>query len=274
MRKVLLATTALVALNVSAASADVSIGGSYEYEFINANTGTTQAQDGNITITGTGSNDAGLSFTVVGNYSIFGNKTGDGNVVGEDSYVDVSGDFGTIRFGQGPNVFDQFDGVMGTESDIETEGGTGTNTLADDKLAVNYVSPAIGGLTVGLYQDAENDEGGVAAKYSMSGFTVYYGSKESTSNFGVGTSLGPIGINAGASRVDGGAKAQDLAISYSIDNMKVVALTQKNTDAAGAKTTYKSVGANYDVGGGLAVAVEASDSGTTNRTWVGVRAKF
>jgi hypothetical protein len=273
MRKVLLATTALVALNVSAASADISIGGSYEYEFINANSGTTQEQDGNITITGTGSNDAGLSFTVVANFGIMGDKVGSGTVPAEDSYVDIKGDFGTIRLGQGPNVFDQFDGVMGTESDIETEGGTGTNTLADDKLAVNYVSPSIGGLTVGLYQDAENDEGGVAAKYSMSGFTVYYGSKESTSNLGVGTSLGPIGINVGASRVDGGDKKQDIAISYSVDNIKFVGLSQQST-TSGTKSTYKSIGANYDVGGGLAVAVEASDSGSTNRTWVGVRAKF
>ena len=49
MRKVLLATTALVAVGgVTAANADISISGNYEWEYTTNDAGTTWSDDGNV----------------------------------------------------------------------------------------------------------------------------------------------------------------------------------------------------------------------------------
>ena len=51
MRKVLLATTALVAMSVTAAQADVSLSGSYRFQYqVNNDAANTSSSDGNITI--------------------------------------------------------------------------------------------------------------------------------------------------------------------------------------------------------------------------------
>ena len=48
MRKVLLATTAIAAMGVTAAQADISISGNYEWEYTTNDTGTAWSDDGHI----------------------------------------------------------------------------------------------------------------------------------------------------------------------------------------------------------------------------------
>ena len=48
MRKVLLATTALVAMSVTAAHADISISGNYEWEYTTNDAGTAWGDDGHL----------------------------------------------------------------------------------------------------------------------------------------------------------------------------------------------------------------------------------
>ena len=64
MRKVLLATTALVAVSgVTAANADISISGNYEWEYTTTDAGTVGSDDGNVNITAVNAADNGLTFT-------------------------------------------------------------------------------------------------------------------------------------------------------------------------------------------------------------------
>jgi hypothetical protein len=271
MRKVLLATTALVALNVSAASADISISGSYNYEFMNTASDTTTSQDGNINIKGTGSTDTGLSYTVYQSVGIH-------NTTVEHSYLDIAGDFGSVRMGYGDTVFDRMDGVLGMNQDIEGEGIIDTvdtaGTLDSDASQVSYMAPSISGLQVGVHADIDNDKFGVAATYSLGGVKAYYGKLDDETSYGIGTNLGGIGINIGGYRDSGSTKrsANDIALSYSIDNMKLVAVRQSGTSGS-TKATTESLGAKYTVGG-LWLGLEAGDDNGAAYSWVGVGASF
>ena len=66
MRKVLLATTALVAVGgITAANADISISGNYEWEYEMTDTGTVFGDDGHINITAVEAADNGMTWTAV-----------------------------------------------------------------------------------------------------------------------------------------------------------------------------------------------------------------
>ena len=66
MRKVLLATTALVAMSVTAAQADISISGNYEWEYTtNDDWHKAGSDDGHINIKATNAADNGMTFTAV-----------------------------------------------------------------------------------------------------------------------------------------------------------------------------------------------------------------
>ena len=95
MKKILLASTALVAMSVSAAHADLSISGSYEFGYIQQNTLGTNAttSDGNITFKSSSTADNGITYSVVGNYGIH-------NMGVEDVYLQMDGDFGTLILGE------------------------------------------------------------------------------------------------------------------------------------------------------------------------------
>ena len=65
MRKVLLATTALVAMSVTAAQADISIGGSASFEINDTASAQAYSSDGIIVITRQHTTDSGLTLTAV-----------------------------------------------------------------------------------------------------------------------------------------------------------------------------------------------------------------
>jgi hypothetical protein len=107
MRKVLLATTALVAISgITAANADISISGNYEWEYTNKDTGSTFGSDSHITIKGTNAADNGMTFTAV---TVLGNGDLDSN------HIKVDGDFGTVYLGDvdGNSASSLMDGALG-----------------------------------------------------------------------------------------------------------------------------------------------------------------
>jgi hypothetical protein len=280
MRKVLLATTALVALNVSAASADVSVGGSYNIEFRNSANDTTTYQDGNVVITGSGSTDTGLTYTVKNDVSIWNAASDAGGHAPavEQSWLEIGGDFGSIRMGFGDTVYDRMDGVLAMNQDIEGEIAIGTTDTAGsldaDVVNVGYMAPKIGGLQIGVHLDVDNDKAGVAGTYSLGGVSAYYGVLDDETSYGVGTSLAGFGINVGGYRNSGSTKksANDISVSYSMDNMKVVALRQTGTSGA-TKNTTETIGMKYTVGG-LWLGLEAGDANGTSYSGLGIGASF
>jgi hypothetical protein len=281
MRKVLLATTALVAMNVTAAQADISINGSIEQKYVSGDAGDTMSTDGNITITGSMTTDTGLTFTVVQNNSIQQIVSADADTSNgvEDAYVSVSSaDMGTIQLGAGDDIFDRMDGALGENNDIESNaipGGASTD-IGGAAQAINYMSPKIGGLQIGLYNSPNDDTSGFAATFSMAGANIYYGSKEDASNVGISASLAGFKINAGSRKVaNTKEKASDIGVSYVLGNgIKIAALNSRGTSALGTKVKYNNIGASYTLAPGASVAIENSDNDGAAATYMALHVAF
>jgi hypothetical protein len=188
MRKVLLTTTALVALGgVSAASA-IDISGSYEFTYNDTQntgtggtadetnvSGTEMGSDANIVFSGSTTSDAGLTFG--GSVSLATDQTNDNQdtqtVAVEDQGLFISGDFGFVMMGATDGVVDGMDNFMTTGAIIEngpattTDANVNNNSAVTDNEAVGkigYRSNNINGFQFGIsYEDAgdngsENDD--------------------------------------------------------------------------------------------------------------------
>ena len=154
MRKVLLATTALVAVaGVTAANADISISGNYEWEYTTNDAGTTWGDDGHINITAVNAADNGMTWTAK---SVITNSSDAGaQVNAEAAYISVEGDFGKIVLGDmDDSAASAMDGALGRNNDIETQGGLGDADTAIGIGAaadITWMSPSMSGFMAVSY---------------------------------------------------------------------------------------------------------------------------
>jgi len=220
MRKILLTTTALVALGgVSAASA-LDISGSYDFNYINADDGaadtggannTSFASDALVKFSGSQTSDAGLTFG--GHYSI------NHSASVEDMGLTISGDFGTIMAGQTDGRVDANDNFMNMSTYLEVGHGTGNSTMLNGGAAmsdnatqgkVGYSSPSISGFQVHVTMEdagtaSKADNFATLLTYETAGLKVGYGTLESAeaagtgadtsqSNWGFGYTYGDINV--------------------------------------------------------------------------------
>jgi len=297
MRKVLLATTALVAFGgITAANADISISGNYEWEYTNLDTGSTFGSDSHININGTIAADNGLTFTAV---TVLGNGDTDSN------HIKVNGDFGTVYLGDvdGNGASSLMDGALGRNKDIEgqlgaggqtTDGGTAdTAIFLDGGADIIYMSPSVGGLQVGFGadltdSDASATDGAIdmAASYSMAGVNLFMsgtsGQEFDKSNFGVSTSLAGLNIGVGSMSEGGSSKAKsnDVGVNYTLANgLKIAALSASGTGRNGTtKIKMSNFGASYSIVPGVKLNAESgvmTKAGVDeNSTWVAVNMSF
>ena len=303
MRKVLLATTALVAFGgITAANADISISGNYEWEYTQTDAGSTFGDDGHINISGVIAGDNGVTFTAMTTFG-GGSDAGQPNI--ENNYVKAVGDFGTLYLGDvdGNSAASLMDGALGRNKDIETQGGLGseatnngtsdTAVFLDGGADIIYMSPSVGGLQIGFSADltdadATATDGAVdmAATYSMSGVSLFAsstsGQEFDESNFGASASL--MGLNIGVgSRSEGGtseAKSNDVGVNYTLANgLKLAALSASGTGRDGTtKIKASNFGASYSIVPGVALNAESgvlTVAGVdSNYTWIAVNMSF
>ena len=191
MRKVLFATTALVALGgVSAASADISVTGAASHNFVSGSGDGTYATDSQSMSTTTdfdisGSNTLDNGMSVSGVISL-----DEGGV--DDSGWSLSGDFGTLAFGKAAN--DSFGAMSVDVTADEGHGGfTKANAAAwgateygyklpgDEYIGHSDISlalPAINGVSIAIgYGDGTTDDnnesyGGISYAMDAGDMTV------------------------------------------------------------------------------------------------------
>jgi hypothetical protein len=276
MRKVLLATTALVAVTgVTAAHADISISGNIEFEFESQDAGTdTMSTDGQLIVESSMTADSGVTYGVT-----YAQKM-EASGVDQFNASISSPEMGTVLLGNhndnGPGMID---GSLGRNNDIESEN---YNTNAETALTglsgdmITYVSPSIGGLTVAASSNANTDMSGFGARYTMSGMEVYFGSVEDQQNMGAKTSIAGLTIAVGAKKVDGtSAKANDIAVKYTLANgVTLAGVSARGTDSNGAKSKYSNIGAKYTIAPGVAAKIEAGDSAGAAYTYVSFDVNF
>jgi hypothetical protein len=275
MRKVLLATTALVAMSVSAAQADITISGAIESNYNNDGTTSSMGQDGNITLKSTSTTDSGLTATVVANMGIQATTM---NM--EDSYLELSGDFGTIRTGATDLAGDVKDGVLGKNKDVYSFGVAsvttslvGTDVMDNDNdTSFSYFSPTINGLQV--YGSTVIDKEQIMGiNYSFGGFDMMYqnASKagQDENSIGVGFSMAGVSVNMGKKRektVSTTTNSSDLNLKYSVsDALTVSYLIQKGKQGS-TKNSTSGLEAAYSIAPGITayVGLNNADDGTTS----------
>jgi hypothetical protein len=171
MRKVLLATTALVALGgVSAASADVSLSASASWAYDswsddtaavttagNTTNNTATTMDGDFIISGSTTADSGMTFG--------GSIAFDDTTNGDDTRMHISDDWGQISLGEhndaaksssaGNSAFDAaLSGAssIGATTGLTTGLGTATVVGSEAQGQIMYTTPTVNGLTVRISQ--------------------------------------------------------------------------------------------------------------------------
>ena len=287
MRKVLLATTALVAMSVTGAQADVSIGGTAVFEIYSPSTGAqTFTSDGSVVIKGSTTTDSGLTFTAVQDAKFEG-----GGV--NDAYVEVKGDFGTLRAGQTDGALDRMDGALAANMDLETTGNNSNTNLAStiiggDSQNISLHLPSMNGLSLYGETQADGAGSGLGANYTIAGVSLMVqqatGGATAPDSTAIGASftMGGIKVNAGSTTRDKTAAAakitaNDIGMSYTMGEITLVATSARGKQ--GTRTDkYSNVGVKYTLAPGISAMIESGQStinGTDrDATWAALSMKF
>ena len=281
MRKVLLATTALVAMSVTGAQADVSVSGGMDFQYTTADDADDSAgTDGNIKIVGSVTTDAGLTVTVTQNNSL---QTAASQV--EDAFMTVAGDFGTLILGQTDMVNDRNDGALGINNDVFTlqpvAHGTHIGTDTSDSTANNigFESPTMNGMKV--YAGAVPNGGSqMGANFQIGGISVM---AQSANSFGrgdevsVGAKMGVGGatIAMGKKQEDlNGTKidSMDLTIKYAVNDAMTVSFMVEEGKAGTVKHENQGLEVAYSIAPGLTAYVGTANVDTAGSSSSGAAA--
>ena len=246
MRKILLATTALVAVGgVSAASADVSISGGYEAQYltsdISGGTSTNLLNTDNLdyTISFSSTLDNGMAVSASVNTSEAGT---------EEVGATISGDFGTIGFAPLGESMTGF----ATAVDVTPDEGTAFAAAqyqvlpADESIGdpdLTYTSPAMGGFSFAV---GRGDTGTPEA--------TYYGAKFVTEAAGASVTLKYATMENDTGTATTEVSAQSLGVVIGLGNATIT-MAQNEKDTGNTVTEAM-------VGTGVGVSYTVSDSVT------------
>jgi hypothetical protein len=254
MRKVLLATTALVAVT-GVASADVSISAYSEYHYTELSDDQTTSVDGNLTnsqdiyFSFSESADNGLSFGFDVTLGVDGGDTAAGYTDEAKSYV--SGDFGTIVLGNE----DAADNLMRAGHNL---GGPNTAAGGDDGwVAFDYKNGDAATPKYTVQSGKDDVEKIVYKSPVMAGFSFAAswddgGTGESDTAIGVkyATEMNGVGITIGAGVYDSGestdtAEKSNAGIGLSMGDLSVGYNQSSNKTGTTADFQVSQVSGNY-----------------------------
>ena len=280
MRKVLLATTALVAMSVTAAQADLSISGVMEFDYTNTDDVVEVARDGNLTITASSTADNGITYGVTVN-----NHIDLANAAAEDAFISVSGDFGKFTFGNNDNAAENMDSSLGKNMDIHSSGAqASTSTVADSTYddAISYYSPKVNGFAVGYsLQPESSGSSSYIVTYSGNGIHAHFaGNDADARQMGVSFSMSgaTIAVGSGDDGSASNSKSTDIGVKYALNDTTTLGMMSASKQG-GAK--YQNIGAKVTLGGGAYTMVEYSSgkasgaaSATVNTTFISLGVAF
>ena len=285
MRKVLFATTALVALGgVSAASADISVSASSSFNYVTSNGGAEAAEDRDVntqvdvSISAASTLDNGMSVTAfIGLDEADSGQSADG----DDAGMTISGDFGTVALGGAASASL---GAMSTDVTADEGWDLATDYIdpADEHVPhmdVSVALPSISGLnvivgmadgnTVGA-NEADGDGSGFGLSYSTTGsmpVTLSYASystgaaNSEVSSIGVSVTAGDATITAAANET-GDYTGTSVGATYTVsDQLSVAAYTGTGEDSTNAnyEAEMTGMGLTYTITPGLSMSITHND---------------
>lgn len=278
MRKILLASTALVGMSVTAAQADINISGSVSFEVADDGAATTFVDDSNLMVTGGREMDNGVTATVAINIT-----GGAAAAVAEDTYIDLSGDdFGSVRMGDTDDALDRMDGIMPSNWDnegIAQSANTAHAIGGDGDANISYISPPISGATVYGATTAEGAQTGMGINYSAGPVTVMYqqgqdGTSEESMIAGQMTVAGfKVGFGQATTQATQAAakvKYRALGAEYTMGAATLTATSQKRVGG----DTYTNVGVEYAVAPGMTFVLESGSEDDQSGTYAHLNVTF
>jgi hypothetical protein len=273
MRKVLLATTALVAMSVTGAQADVSISGNQNFEMLDNGTVTSWSVDGDVQIKSTNTTDSGLTLTAAHHINTSRGSLeiddtvditdDDGHV--DDSYLDIAGDFGSIRLGDTDDALDRMDGSMPSNWD---EAGNGGFAIGNDGERASIMLPTVSGATAYASSSAEGTYTGMGINYTNGPVTAMYqsGTEGTTDKTLIAVNFTMAGLTVGFGSGDQDAivaavrtktEYSAMGAKYTVNDALKVYYTSQKTKGL---STANAIGGYYQVAPGLQLAAETASS--------------
>jgi hypothetical protein len=300
MRKILLASTALVALtSVSAMAADVTISGGYNIIYQNDDKKTdTDAgsfkSESDVNIKFSNTTDTGITTTL--NYGLHetglnsskpeddevDSKTSDGAAY-DDLNASLSGDFGTIYFDTaGDDVaiggFDEKADKAGEGTDSGMSSGYRGGVMGASGTTIGYKLPTIvDGLTIALsHAEGSSEYFGYGVGYDAGMFNIGYVSEASNeaTNKVVSIGVNVAGISFGYDQVEyedseGSAteesKATAYGVAYTLDGITLAyEMGKMDNELTNAEVeNHKQLQASYAVAPGITAIVSTSEIDST-----------
>jgi len=275
MRKILLASTALVAVaGISAANAEISLSGGYDFEYTSVSddqtdnttageNGTSMSSDIDLAASYSTTTDTGLSISV--SYDIDG----------DTGSASLGGDFGTITMDDGNEAM----GIGGGDADtVSNMGIVGDNTIAySGGEAINggiiAYSNTFGGIEFGI----GFGDGGMASDADETSYGVSYSSSVNGADFSIGYASASTG-SANDAVASADLNASSLAVDVSVGNISVsmarnAQKSDRNDDNASATGTNDlsstNFGLSYAISDSLtlqaaSVAADGTEDGSTD----------
>ena len=218
MRKILLATTALVAVaGVSAANAEISLSGGYDFTYTSVSdnqtdsaaageNGTSMGSDIDLAAKYSTTTDTGLSISV--SYDIDG----------DTGTVTIGGDFGTLSMDDDNEAM----GVGGGDADsVENMGIVGDNTITySGGEAINGGMIAYSNSFSGIEFGIGFGDGGVASDADETSYGVSYSSSVNGADFSIGYAAASTG-SANSADASADLNASSLAVGITVGNISL-----------------------------------------------------
>lgn len=268
MRKILLATTALVAVaGISAANAEVSLSGNSAISYSSHSDDQTNGSGVNDTAMGSDS-DLGASWSETTDTGLSLSVSWD--VDANDSTGSISGDFGTIAWADAGDS----DGAAasGDADTVEDGGYTGDVTITHDGTFggsggnISYTSPTVSGFTFTVGQG----DAGLASTADESSYSIGYAATVNGADVSIGYAVANVASadDADASEktdftsLNGSVTVGDLTVSVASNKAKAVR-GDDNASAGGHDITGSRFGVSYALTDSLSLTAQsASVSGT------------
>jgi len=292
MRKILLASTALVAMtSVSAMATDITISGSSELVLDMGDSATTDQSDfvteHDISIGFSNTSDSGITTSM--SYGM-----DDANNAADDLSVTISGDFGSISYtgGSDDHALTARDNEANgtTEERAGTMAGSYTGGLPGfSNQHLTYAMPSIVdnlGVAITVANNATDGEAAAyAVTYSTDMISVVYGEvlghTQTDTHIGVGLNFGAAGINLARNTNDQAAhdnEATLIGVTYAVSPEMTLGLEMDKGETGTTSEDYKmtAFGASYAIATGLSASITSAETdfgsgGTdTNYTSIGL----
>ncbi len=279
MKKIILATTALVSVAGSALAqesmvmgpmgAEAHLGGFYEYRYTDYSDGlSSSSADAEIFLSFSTVSDSGLEIGV--DYQLEANTGSTTNV--DEASLYVAGEFGRVVFGENDHASDSFQtwapthaGSIG-QDDATNFGGWAGNAQYSDTAKIAYFSPSFSGFAFGIsWQEAMADDDDAAVtgglSYSVNvadGMDVTLNAasfnngkdgsdEDSSTSYGADLGLGDFAVTLATVDYNAAASRTGLGMGYTIsDDLSVGAYFAEQGDKE-----WNSFSAQYVIASGL-----------------------